>query len=276
MSESLDTGFSRAHIHWTDKMKLYLAREAFQNQAYKKTSINMSTKWGSVLLDLVNKRPNEFKDLQISNPLSLQTTFQREMERVLKITGTSREGANVSALSEENMEYYNLMIDMAKDKERESCLKKRKKEKKKLENKILNSIERQGLKVQGAIELNSSLYADQVSNSSLSRSSPTEGGGLNDTANTGSSESSDHGTESFRSKKSRNDPSLLKLNYIESLTEGILNDLRDSAQNSQEDQAVEKELKKAQLEAAQSKKRFYDLQIMHLEQQMKVNVNNNS
>jgi uncharacterized FAD-dependent dehydrogenase len=188
------------------------------------------------------------------------------MEKVLKITGTlaSMEGANVSALDEDNMEYYILMIEMDRDKERESCLKKRKSEKKKLENKLFNTLERQGLKEQGAIDHSAgSLNPASSISQSTSAGAPSNGSSFED--RTGST-----------AKKHKTDSSVLSLNYIESLTQDILKDLRSSSQSDIEDLAIERELKKAQIEAALSQKRFYDMQAMQLEQQMRVNSSSSS
>ena len=216
------------YFKWSDKAKLSLAREVMKNEAYKKTSINMNSKWQIVLSNLIGKE--EFIGLEIT-PLALQNKFNAEQKVILETHGISKEGANLSGLAEVPSDYVSLMIDMAEMKSKEKNKKDKIKLKKKLKDQAMKNTENSELKKQGAttpsVSITPSDNTNNNSNKSSSVSSSSTGGSNNN-----------------------------KISFLEALNQKLI-DALGSELGAEEDLELERRLKRAQILAAENQANYY-------------------
>jgi hypothetical protein len=84
---------AKDYIVWTEDMKLLLAKYASRFEGFKKSKESMEKKW-TVIADKL-MLTEEFKGKQLVWS-SLKIQFFRLQEIVLKETGISEEGANLS------------------------------------------------------------------------------------------------------------------------------------------------------------------------------------
>ena len=129
-----------------------LAKLVSSYQAFKRAKSNSGTtknqKFEAILLQL--KQKDEFSDLKASySPKTLENKFKEDQEKVLLKFGISKSDVNLSGLKTKPTDYEQLHLDMAEEafneKEDKSNVKINKKQKKRL----LGSIEKNALQLQG-------------------------------------------------------------------------------------------------------------------------------
>ena len=99
----------KSYFVWTKEKKYVLAQLALKYKGYKNSDRTHAEKWEQILEKL--KLKVGFEELDIK-PVPLHNHFKRMMEDVSELTGTSREGANLSGLPEEPSEYIKIMLNM--------------------------------------------------------------------------------------------------------------------------------------------------------------------
>ena len=93
-----------------------------------------------------------FEELDIK-PVPLHNHFKRMMEDVRELTGTLREGANLSGLPEEPSEYIKIMLNMYEEVQNNENVKKGMNEKKAAERKKMTMEEKRRLQGQGLVHV---------------------------------------------------------------------------------------------------------------------------
>ena len=234
------------YFKWTDKAKLLLAREVMKNGAYKKSSINMTTKWQIVLSNLIGKE--EFSGLEIT-PLALQNKFNSEQKLILETHGISKEGANLSGLDEIPSDYVSLMIDMAETKSKEKNKKDKDKLKKKLKDQAMKNTENSELKKQGRQAATPTTTITTTLPASTTTTSATDNN--NDSSNNPSTVSSS--TSSNQSTVKSNH----KISYLEALNQKLIDALGSESTIDAEDLELDRKLKRAQILAAENQANYY-------------------
>eukprot|EP01038_Epipyxis_sp_PR26KG_P016295 gene16295-22195_t len=267
-SNANEEGSSSSSVfQWTEVLNLTFLKivHAINPHRKKVSNLKIADAWSIGLARL--KERNEFKDLQMSAK-SLSQKFRIDQKNVLTALGISKEGANLSALPERPSEYISLMLTLSEDENKD--VKKRKnaaEEATKSTKKLMQSINSGMLGAQGTINITPSLI---TTNTTAADSVVAT------TTSSTSSSSNNNEVSSFSAA------GVLK-NIGTTLQSLLQEDVAASAVN-EEDKALERELKRAQIraaneqaEASKNQSLFYLNQNMAMlrEQQQALLVNNN-
>ena len=137
-------------------MKEAIAKVVSQTLAYKTTEINKVAKFQEV--ERIIAIHPAFRDLVIKpTSAAIQKEFKRMTKEILIASGTSKEGANVSALADAPTDHEQLLMDMAEENEKAKADKENEKEKKRKVQQALFGHEIEGLRAQGFINMDNSL-----------------------------------------------------------------------------------------------------------------------
>jgi len=140
----------KSYFVWTEERKYVLAQLALKYKGYKNSDRTHAEKWEQILEKL--KLKVGFEELDIKH-VPLHNHFKRMMEDVSELTGTSKEGANLSGLPEEPSEYIKIMLNMYEEVQNNENLKKGMNEKKAAERKKMTMEEKLRLQGQGIVNV---------------------------------------------------------------------------------------------------------------------------
>lgn len=140
----------KSYFVWTEEKKYVLAQLTLKYKGYKNSDRTHAEKWEQILEKLKLKVGFEELDIKL---VPLHNHFKRMMEDVSELTGTSREGANLSGLPEEPSEYIKIMLNMYEEVQNNENIKKGMNEKKAAERKKMTMEEKRRLQGQGLVHV---------------------------------------------------------------------------------------------------------------------------
>ena len=141
----------KAYNIWSSEQKHHLAKLVKNRAAHlpkRKGSIPVATAWDLVLNDLKGDAQSRFTNVDMSNGKTLQTTFNRFRDEVLKANGVTKDAINTSGLARVDP-YTHLMLAMEEERFKLEGHAKERTEAGKRKRKILGNIAGQVINAQG-------------------------------------------------------------------------------------------------------------------------------